>query len=282
MTYAPADFSKIRSLIIDMDGVLWQGDAPFPGLIDFFSTLRNKGISFVLATNNASHTPEQYVIKLERMGVKVTINEILTSAMATASYLAERYTPTETRVFVIGEDGAVKSLADQGFILTDVCQFTDTEEAKSLLNVDIVVSGKDRSLTWDKLATATINIRAGAAFYGTNGDTTLPTEFGLIHGNGAILAALETATGKAPIIIGKPEPTIYQQAMAILGALPGETIAIGDRLETDILGAVRTGIQSIMVLSGVSTLEDLKSSDYQPSWVMNDIRAITDALNASL
>ncbi|MDO9239618.1 MAG: haloacid dehalogenase, partial [Methylicorpusculum sp.] len=118
MTYAPTDFSKIRSLIIDMDGVLWQGDAPFPGLIDFFSTLRNKGISFVLATNNASHTPEQYVIKLERMGVKVSINEILTSAMATASYLAERYTPTETRVFVIGEDGAVKSLADQGFILT--------------------------------------------------------------------------------------------------------------------------------------------------------------------
>jgi 4-nitrophenyl phosphatase len=143
-----------------------------------------------------------------------------------------------------------------------------------------VVCGKDETLTWAKLATATLNIRAGAKFIGTNADTTLPTEHGLTHGNGAILAALEAATGVTPTIIGKPEPIIYQQALTLLGVDPDETVAIGDRLETDILGAVRTGIRSIMVLTGVSTEEDLKEANYLPTWVMPDIRAITQALRS--
>ncbi|NOS74676.1 MAG: HAD hydrolase-like protein, partial [Methyloglobulus sp.] len=99
-----------------------------------------------------------------------------------------------------------------------------------------------------------------------------------IHGNGAILAALQTATGVSPTIIGKPEPIMYQQAIASLGADLAETIAIGDKLETDILGAVRTGIRSLMVLTGVSTEADLKTSEYQPTWVMQDIRTVTEAL----
>ncbi len=109
-----------------------------------------------------------------------------------------------------------------------------------------------------------LNIRAGAKFIGTNADTTLPTERGLTHGNGAILAALTAATGVTPTIIGKPEPIIYQQALALLGVDPAQTVAIGDRLETDILGAVRTGIRSLMVLSGVSTEEDFETTDYRP------------------
>ena len=143
---------------------------------------------------------------------------------------------------------------------------------------DIVVCGLDKTLTWDKLAAATSHIRAGAQFIGTNGDATLPTEHGFAPGNGAILAALQAATGITPTIIGKPEPIMYQQAIALLGVNPADTIAIGDRLDTDILGAVRAGIRSLMVLTGVSAEEDLKSIDYQPTWIMPDIRDITHAL----
>jgi len=269
-------FTNIRALIIDMDGVLWHGDQPAPGLQEFFQTLREQHISFILATNNASLTQQQYVTKLSRMGISVTLNEILTSSMATALYLTEHTDPATTRVFVIGEDGARQPLLDRGFTLTDLYEVNN--DSDSSVGADVVVCGKDETLSWDKLATATLNLRAGAKFIGTNADTTLPTERGLILGNGAILAALQTATGVTPIIIGKPEPIIYQQALMQLGTDPSETVAIGDRLETDILGAVRTGIRSLLVLSGVSTEDDLKTTDYQPTWVMTDIRAVTQAL----
>jgi 4-nitrophenyl phosphatase len=269
-------FTNIRALIIDMDGVLWHGNQAVAGLAEFFQILRHKNLPFVLATNNASHTPEQYVSKLSAMGVTVEPKEIMTSALATAMYLAERMDPAQTRVFVVGEDGAIQALQEQGFTLTGLYEINGPASK----GADVVVCGKDHTLNWDKLATATLNIRAGAKFIGTNDDNTLPTELGLIHGNGAILAALQTASGVNPTIIGKPEPIMYQQAIARLGANLDETIAIGDKLETDILGAVRTGIRSLMVLGGVSTEEDLKVSEYQPTWVMQDIRAVTEALRA--
>ena len=268
-------FINIRALIIDMDGVLWHGDQPLPGLTDFFKTLRDQKIPFILATNNARLTQEQYVTKLAKMGVSVNRDEILTSSMATALYLAEHTIPSETRVFVIGEDGAKQPLIERGFTLTGLYELNDD---KGNNGADIVVCGMDHSLSWDKLATATLNIRAGAKFIGTNADTTLPTERGLTHGNGAILAALTAATGITPTIIGKPEPIIYQQALALLGTDPAYTVAIGDRLETDILGAVNTGIRSLMVLSGVSSEEDFASADYRPTWVMQDLRDVTAAL----
>ena len=272
-------FTNIRALIIDMDGVLWHGTHPIPGLTDFFQTLNDLQIRFILATNNASLTPEQYVTKLAQMGVTVARNQILTSGIATALYLSEQVNPAETRVFVIGVDGATQPLIDRGFTLTGLYEVKKNNDSVEK-GADIVVCGKDETLTWDKLATATLNIRAGAKFIGTNADTTLPTEHGITHGNGAILAALEVATGVAPTIIGKPEPIIYQQALALLGVEPDETVAIGDRLETDILGAVRTGIRSIMVLTGISSEDDLQASEYQPTWVMPDIRAVTQALRS--
>jgi 4-nitrophenyl phosphatase len=261
--------TNIKAFIIDMDGVLWHGDQPTPGLTDFFKTLREKNLSFILATNNASLTREQYVSKLSQMGVSVELDEILTSGMATALYLSKLYQPEKTRVYVLGEEGASQPLADRGFILTGLYE----------VNADVVVVGKDATLNWDKLATATLNIRAGAKFIGTNGDVTLPTERGITHGNGAILAALQAASGIEPVCIGKPEPIIYQQAIALLATDLAETVAIGDRLDTDILGAVNTGIRSIMVLTGVSTAEDLTDSSFQPTWVMADIQEITKALN---
>jgi len=192
-------------------------------------------------------------------------------------YLSKHNNPAECRVFVIGEDGARQPLLDHGFTLTELYELNDDKDNPNM-GANIVVCGKDITLSWDKLATATLNIRAGAQFIGTNADTTLPTERGLTHGNGAILAALHAATGVTPTIIGKPEPIIYQQALALLGVDPAHTVAIGDRLETDILGAVRTGIRSLMVLSGVSTEDDFKTTDYRPTWVMPDIRAVTEAL----
>ncbi len=265
---------NIRSLIIDMDGVLWHGDRPQAGLTEFFHTLRRLKLPFVLATNNAGMTANQYVEKLAAMGVEVALQEILTSGMATALYLSKRYIPAQTRVYVIGGPGARQPLQDLGFTLTGPYQ-TGPEEGAHL-----VVCGLDKELSWDKLATATLNIRAGAAFVGTNGDTSLPTERGVTHGNGAILAALHAATGVQAVIVGKPEPIIYQQAMELLNADPAATIAIGDRLDTDILGAVRAGIRSLLVLSGVSAEADLAGLDYAPDWILPDIRDVTRVLQA--
>lgn len=271
---------NIRALIVDMDGVLWHGDKALPGLIEFFKTLRERQIRFILATNNASLTPEQYVSKLERMGVKVALNEILTSGMATALYLKEHADPESTQIFVVGEEGARKPLLDLGFKLTDLYEVKGHDSNDLTKGADIVVCGKDETITWAKLATATLNIRAGAKFIGTNADITLPTERGVILGNGAILAALEVATGIKPTIIGKPEPIMYQQALAMLGIDFNEAAAIGDRLDTDILGAVRTGLRSILVLTGISSEQDVKNSDYQPTWIFPDICAITLALKS--
>src|SRR5207249_4725972 len=190
-------------------------------------------IRFMLATNNASKTAEQFKQKLAGMGVTVDREEILTSAQATAFYL-KSISPGAS-VFVIGEDGLIEPLKEAGFKIS-----TD--------GADYVLCGMDRNLNWEKLAQATLNIRAGAVLIGTNPDRTLPTERGLVHGNGAILAALEAATDVKPIVVGKPEPIMYQQAMIHLGVSVDVTAALGDRLETDILGAKRAGIAGILVL----------------------------------
>ncbi|MCF6204136.1 MAG: HAD-IIA family hydrolase [Methylococcaceae bacterium] len=265
--------TNIHALIIDMDGVLWEGNRALPGLIEFFQLLRKKSLPFVLATNNASLTQEQYISKLKTMDVTVSHKEILTSSMATAHYLSEHSIPNSKRAFVIGEEGLRQPLAEQGFTLIDSF---DAETS-----ADFVICGLDRKLTWEKLANASLHLHAGAKFIGTNADTTLPTEKGPVVGNGAILAALQATTKVSPTIIGKPEPIMYQQAIKTLGVAPEDTIAIGDRLNTDILGAVNTGVRSILVLTGISSEEDLKSVDYKPTWIMPDICSVTEALTHS-
>ncbi|MBE0439731.1 MAG: HAD family hydrolase [Gammaproteobacteria bacterium] len=266
------------SLIIDMDGVLWHGNNPIDGIIDFFATLRQLQTPFVLATNNASLTQQQYVDKLANMGVSVAIDEILTSSMATARYLVTHLPPEMRRAFVIGEQGLRQPLLDAGFFLTELYQVNQPDKGILDQGADIVVSGLDRQLTWDKLATATLNIKAGAHFFATNADTTLPTELGDVIGNGGTIAALEAATGVKPTSIGKPQPILYEQALELLGSTRERTIAIGDRLDTDILGAVNAGMRSILVLTGISTRNDIERVEYQPTWVMADITEITRTL----
>ncbi len=263
-------FSNIKALIIDMDGVLWHGNRPLPGLNEFFSILRNQNIKFVLATNNATQTPDQYVEKLGHMGVVVAHSEVLTSAVATSNYLAETYSPQSTRVFVIGETGITTPLNELGFQLT----------ALDDISAHIVVCGLDKSLTWNKLATAALNLQNGAEFFATNGDTTLPTEQGFVPGNGATIAALKKSTGISPTVIGKPETNMYNQALQIMDISPAETLVIGDRLDTDILGAVNCNIRSVMLLTGISNQQDIDAADYGPDWVMQDLNELNQALQS--
>ena len=262
--------TDVNAFIIDMDGVLWQELTPLPGLTDFFSMLREKGIPFILATNNASLTQQQYVDKLKSMDVSVSASEILTSSMATAHYLAGHAEPESTRLFVIGEKGLKQPLLDKGFSITDTF---DKEQP-----ADYVICGLDRDLNWEILTNASLHLNAGAGLIATNADTSLPTKQGRVLGNGAIIAALESASQKKATAIGKPEATMYHQAIKRLNVSHDKTIAIGDRLNTDILGAVKADIRSILVLSGISSKEDLKSINYQPTWIMQGIQEITHAL----
>lgn len=249
--------SHIHHLIVDMDGVLWRGDEPMSGLKEFFAFLRQNRVGFVLATNNASRTPEQYVAKLARFGVEVSPECVLTSAQAAAAYLAT-IAPPGTRVYAIGEEGVRRALEERGFVLAG-------ERAA------YVVVGWDRKLTWDKLATAALLIHAGAGFIGTNPDTNFPTGRGPVPGNGAQLAALEAATGVAPVVVGKPEPRMVEAALRRMGAHSDTTAVLGDRLGTDIAGGVRAGLTTVLVLSGITTEADLAASPVQPDLVCADI-----------
>jgi len=256
MTTQPA-LSSFRYLITDMDGVLWRGREPMPGLIEFFKFLRQRDIRFVCATNNASTSAERLAERLQGWGADVRPEEIVTSSTATADYL-EAILPRGTRLYVIGMEGLRVALEQKGFVLAEE-------------DVAAVVVGIDWNVTYNHFKRAALNIRAGAKFIGTNGDRTFPNPEGIVPGNGALLALIETATDVKPFVIGKPSPTLYQMALKRLGAVEAQTLVLGDRMETDILGAVLLGLKSALVLSGVTTREQLAASDYQPDWVFDNI-----------
>ncbi len=230
--------SKITHLIIDMDGVLYLGDQPMRGLCEFFAFLRERSIRFMLATNNSTRTPQEYVDKLARMGVTVSPNEILVSGHATARFLARDY-PRGTRVHVFGMPSLKQAMLDEGFVLADE-------------DVQLVVASMDREITYEKLKRSSLLIRGGARFIATNLDPTNPSEEGLLPGTGSMIVALEAASGTKATAIGKPQPTMYQLALEQMGASPETTAAIGDRVDTDILGGKRAGLTTICVLSGSS------------------------------
>ena len=257
MTLTPLTLATCRYLITDMDGVLWRGREPLPGLVEFFQFLRQQDIRFVCATNNASTLPEKLAERLQSWGAEVTPQEIVTSSVATADYLAE-ILPAGSRLYVVGMEGLRVPLLQRGFEIAEDC-------------VAAVVVGIDWHLTYDHIKRAALNIRAGAKFIGTNGDRTFPSSEGIIPGAGAILAAIETGSGIKPIVMGKPEAYLYETALKRMQAVRAQTLVLGDRLETDILGAVRLNLKSALVLSGVTTREQLAASEYQPTGVFEDI-----------
>jgi len=254
------DRGKLRNLhhlIIDMDGVLYRGKVAIPGVGAFLDFLREQGIGFLLATNNSTKTPEQYVAKLTEMGVAVRADEILTSAQATAAYMLG-IAPAGARIFVVGQDGLFAALREAGFALVE-------EQS------EYVVVGMDFNVCYERLAQATLQIRAGARFIGTNADRTFPSERGIVPGAGALLALLETATGVTPTVIGKPGTAMIEQALARMGARAATTGMLGDRLETDILAGQRAGLVTVLVLSGVTGAEALAGSEIQPDLTFRDV-----------
>lgn len=255
--------SAVKNLIIDMDGVLYRGHRPLPGAKEFLQHLEEREIAYTLVTNNATRTPEEYVALLKEMGIEVSPRRILTSALATADYL-RNILPQGARLYLIGEEGLYSALAARGF------EFGTRE-------VEAVVVGMDRQLTYEKLKTATIAIRQGARFVGTNPDKSFPAEEAIVPGAGAILAAIEAATGVKPTVIGKPEPILFQMALQRMGATEKETAVIGDRLETDILGGQRCGLTTILVLTGVTQKQDLEASDIKPDYVFPDLIHLDEA-----
>jgi 4-nitrophenyl phosphatase len=241
-----------------MDGVLYRGTEAIPGAREFLLFCRRIHVPFVLLTNNSTLTAAAYVDKLAGMNMEASEEEILPSAAATAAYLAGVAPPGST-VYIIGEEGIRTELESRGFL------------SRQDPSVDYVVVGWDRKLTWEKLKIATQAILGGATFIGTNPDRTFPSEEGILPGAGAIHAALEASTGMAPKIIGKPQAGIFQQALDRMGAPAATTASIGDRLETDILGAQRAGMPAILVLSGVTKTAPSSEEPVIPDLVFGDL-----------
>ena len=254
--------------VFDMDGVLYRGDAALPGVNDLLNALAIRDKGFMLATNNSMATPADYVRKLGGMGIRVDEESILTSAMATRDYLRETL-PAGAGLFVVG----MPALREQLFRDTDFQPVQYGEEIPAA-----VVVGLDRTFTYEKLTLANEAIRAGARFIATNADATLPTEAGLVPGCGSIVAAIATASGQLPTVIGKPEPLILQMALERLGADPAHAVMIGDRLDTDVVAGARAGMLTVLVLTGVSTRDEIAHSPVLPDLVFTDLNAVLEAL----
>lgn len=261
------EFSTLNGVILDMDGVLWLGDQPLPGMQDLVQFFRSRGIRFALATNNSGKSPADYVGKLARMGIHgVEEEQIVTSGTAAVNYLQTHY-PAGTSVHVLGGDGLKELVVKAGYVLAD--------------DAPVVVAGIDTALTYDKLKRAALLIRKGAHFIGTNADVTIPVPEGLAPGAGSILAALRAATDCEPIIMGKPNAPMFEAALHILNTDAAHTLMIGDRLQTDILGAQNVGIRAALVLTGVASEDDLANSPIRPDAVYSGLPELIAAWESS-
>ncbi len=264
-TETSLDFANIQGVVLDMDGVTWNGAQILPGVPNFFLFLREQHIPYVLATNNSSKNVDEYVARLSSLGVPVEANNIVTSGTVTAEALAQQY-PPRTPIYVIGSESLIQLLTSFGYEINPM-------QAK------VIVVGLDTMLTYEKLRIAGQRILAGADFIGTNGDLTLPTADGLVPGNGTTLAALQAMTGCTPRLMGKPEPIMYEVALKRLGTTASHTLMVGDRLDTDILGAQRSGLQTALVLTGVSTRKDVSALPPKelPNGLFDNLAALHDA-----
>jgi 4-nitrophenyl phosphatase len=257
-----------KAFIFDMDGVLYRGDAALPGVNDLLNALTLRDKSYMLATNNSMATPADYVRKLAAMGITVPEDSILTSAMATRDYLIESL-PEDAGIFVIG----MPALRAQLFQDTNFHPVQYGEETPAA-----VVVGLDKAFTYEKLAMANEAIRGGARFVATNADATLPTEAGLVPGCGSLVAAVAAASGQAPTVIGKPEPLLLTMALERLGVEPTDAVMIGDRLDTDIVAGSRASMLTVLVLTGVSTRDEIAHSAILPDLVFTDLNAVLEAM----
>jgi len=241
----------IKGVILDLDGTVYQGHEEVPGAARFINFLQETGRKFLFVTNRANRTPEEVSDQLRGFGVPCDVEHVLTSAQAAARYLRRG------RVFMVGEGGLRKALEEAGLVLTDE-------------SPDYVVVSFDRDFTYGKMKTACRLIDEGARFIATNPDKGLRTEQGLVPGTGAIVASVAAGCGKEPVIIGKPEPLIVEMGVALLGLDKESVVAVGDNLATDIPAGNRAGVRTALLLTGISSREDLERSDAAPTWVVDD------------
>jgi 4-nitrophenyl phosphatase len=256
-------FENIKGIIVDMDGVLWHDHQPLGDLPGIFKRFKELDLEVILATNNASRTVAEYHQKLNGFGVNLDDWQVINAAQAAGIILNEKF-PNGCNVYVVGSLSLKRTLEAYGLKVVD----------EDEINVQAVVASIDFDLSYDKLKHATLLIRSGCDFIGTNSDATYPTPEGLIPGSGTVVGALEIASGRKSKIVGKPEPLLYEMALKRLGLQPDETLAIGDRLETDIAGAQAAGIHSALVLTGVSTLTQARDFNPPPEVITQDLSTL--------
>ena len=251
-------------VILDLDGVVYLGDRPVARAVEAVSELRRRGVPVVFVTNNASRRSTEVAALLSGLGIPADATEVLTSAQAAAEVIAERY-PARTPVLVVGADALRDEVAAVGLEPVDRADGAPP----------VVVQGYAAGVGWAQLAEASVAIRAGASWVVTNTDATLPSPRGPLPGNGALVAALRTALDRAPdLVVGKPGPALFQTAARHAGAR--RPLVVGDRLDTDVAGARRAGYDSLLVLTGVTDAEALRSApeDQRPTHVATDLSGL--------
>jgi HAD superfamily hydrolase (TIGR01457 family) len=248
-------------LLFDLDGVLYRGDRAIEVAPPTMAELRRRGARVVFLTNNSSRTPEQVAGKLRSHDIEADPQEVVTSALATAELLAER---GGGRAFVIGMDGVREALARAGIEVLD----GEPEAA------DLVVVGFDGEATYERLKTASLLVQRGARLVATNADASFPAADGLWPGAGALLAVVTTTTGAEPEVVGKPFAPLFESALRRGGG--GRPLVMGDRLDTDIVGAANLGWDTMLVLTGVSSRAEAEAGPVRPTVIARDVSALLE------
>lgn len=245
-----------KGYLIDLDGTMYRGTEQIAEAAGFINDLRKRNIPYLFVTNNSSRTPAQVADKLRSIGISTEDDQVFTTSMATANYIAEQ--KKGASVYVVGEEGIIEALKEKGMKLVEE-------------HPDYLVMGIDRGVNYEKLSKACLAVRNGAVFISTNGDIAIPTEQGLLPGNGSLTSVVSVSTQVQPIFIGKPESVIVEQALRVLGVPKEETIMVGDNYDTDILAGINAGIDTLLVHTGVTTKERLKQYKEQPTHVVDTL-----------
>lgn len=259
------DFNEKKGFICDMDGVIYHGNQILPGAADFIQWLQKEEKKYLFLTNNSGYTPRELHQKLARMGLDVPEEHFYTSALATAAFLKEQ-APGCT-AFVIGEAGLLNALYDAGITMNEV-------------NPDYVVVGEGRSYSLETLTKATNLVMGGAKLIGANSDVSGPIESGIAPACRALTAPIEMATGTKAYFCGKPNPLMMRTGLRLLACHSGEAVMVGDRMDTDVISGMESGMSTVLVLSGVSTVKTLKEYAYRPSVVLDGVGDIVAAAQA--
>lgn len=258
------NFNKIKGFICDMDGVIYHGNKVLPGVIDFVKWLQKENKEYLFLTNNSSYTPKELQQKLARMGLDVGEEHFYTSALATATFLSEQ--APNCSVYAIGEAGLLNALYNAGITMNDV-------------NPDYVVVGEGKAYSLDTLTKATNLVLNGAKLIGANSDVSGPNEYGIAPACGALVAPIELATGTHAYFCGKPNPLMMRTGLKLLKCHSNEAVMIGDRMDTDIISGLESGMSTVLVLSGISNLETLKNYTYRPTVVLDGVGDIVKMAN---